>query len=624
MAEGARTAIGGAHKTLQTDRFNTKSLDGGDMPKGYQVESATLGQTLNMDTCYTIPNYQRPYIWSEEQVMDLWHDLMDVYSNNLNDKNEDYLLGSIVKIQKQNSSSMDVVDGQQRLVTLTLLFCAMRDSLQRYLDDTDNINNEDIKELIEKLNKMIYSDKTNITLNNVSDDTTLHMIYEQKPIRKEKSMRDSQKALIDNYATLLEKIKELYQKCELDSEHVHRGIRKIGDIIQDLKDKIYFVSIVLCNEDYAYPVFQSLNSKGQALNQSDLIKSHLIKYPKCTKRIETLWSKIDAFDDADDFLYYSMLSRTHEGDDVKKHKMFKKIKERCVDSKEVGKYIDELEADHDIVIKLDDPELLDRYGDGQWDDLRHALHGLKHVNALYFRRPIIAACREWGFKDPKVKKLVEFLLIFFFMYRTVCKRDIDLLKANSKTITNQIANNEPVNAIFKTMLKDNMLEYVQDDFQKQFKDSVLKLKRDVALYILMSLERSLQTSGTLAYSHINELELEHIFPQRPSINNWPNMEKLSPHKCRLGNLTLITKDWNKSLKNSDFMTKKNGKDNKGKCYSRESGIRLHQYLSKYHEWTVSKIERYENDLIKKGFKIWDLRKYSKTEGICTSVNHQPQ
>ena len=378
-----------------------------------------------------------------------------------------------------------------------------------------------------------------------------------------------------------------------------------------LKDKIYFVSVVLFNEDYAYPVFQSLNSKGQALNQSDLIRSHLIKYPEYTRRIEVLWSKIDDFDDADDFLYYSMLSRTYESDDVKKHKMFKRIKDRCVDQDKVGKYIDELEADLDIIAKLDDPELLDKYGDSQWDDLRHALHGLKYVNALYFRRPIIAACRKWGFKDPKVKKLTEFLLIFFFMYRTVCKRDIDFLKANSRTMTGQIANNEPINAILKTMLKDNMLENVQNDFQKQFKDSVFKLKRSVALYILMSLERSLQIPGTLTYSHINELELEHIFPQRPSNKNWPNMDELSAHKCRLGNLTLITKDWNKSLKNSGFITKKNGKDNKDKCYSRGSGIQLHQYLDEYQEWSVNQIECYENNLIEKGCKIWDLSSYSQ-------------
>ena len=52
---------------------------------------------------------------------------------------------------------------------------------------------------------------------------------------------------------------------------------KIADIIQDLKDKIYFVYITILDEEQAYQVFQSLNSKGEELNQADLIKSYIVK-----------------------------------------------------------------------------------------------------------------------------------------------------------------------------------------------------------------------------------------------------------------------------------------------------------------------------------------------------------
>ena len=77
----------------------------------------------NADSLYQIPRYQRPYSWGDEQLEKLWEDLVDAKENEPN-----YFLGSIITAKPEdNNNYLDIVDGQQRLTTLTILLCVYRD-----------------------------------------------------------------------------------------------------------------------------------------------------------------------------------------------------------------------------------------------------------------------------------------------------------------------------------------------------------------------------------------------------------------------------------------------------------------------------------------------------------------
>ena len=78
------------------------------------------------DALYRIPQYQRPYKWEDEQIDLLWEDIYEAWSN----ESDNYFLGSIITAKprdNENSAYVDVVDGQQRLTTLMILFCVVRD-----------------------------------------------------------------------------------------------------------------------------------------------------------------------------------------------------------------------------------------------------------------------------------------------------------------------------------------------------------------------------------------------------------------------------------------------------------------------------------------------------------------
>lgn len=113
------------------------------MAEQFKPESLTINQLFNnQDSFYKIPEYQRPYRWSDEQLEPLWDDITEAFDN----REPNYFLGSI--ITTKDNFTYDIVDGQQRLTTLLILFCVIRDSVI----DNWNDNNDDpifiTKELI--------------------------------------------------------------------------------------------------------------------------------------------------------------------------------------------------------------------------------------------------------------------------------------------------------------------------------------------------------------------------------------------------------------------------------------------------------------------------------------------
>ena len=580
--------------------------------------SSLLGEVLDGNhACYHIPDYQRPYIWSDEQAYELWNDLMEVYEHDLNDKHTEYMLGAIVVLKK--SDWLEVVDGQQRLVTLTLMFCAIRDALKEIAMKSNT-------KLPEVTIDQIYQTQSNcerIKLQSSEDDDMLQKIIRGTFTKNEDLTSKSQRAIGKNYEMFLKRSMDLCKKCLTSNESIADGLWKISQIMHDLKNTIYFVYVKIDDENQAYQVFQSLNSKGEDLNQADLIKSYLVNQSEDVdkKRVTQRWE--DMFKDLakpDDAIYESFLSRSNEPKDIKKREMYKKTKINCQTPSEINMYIKNLEKDLMIINYLENPEDLGVKTKKNRNNLIHLFHGLDKIKAKYFRRPIIAACRTWGPDDPKTIQLTDCLLKFFFMYRMIGDHGIDLLRSITRTVTKQIINNNDLNEIFWTILKDDTSGQVKDyvnleEFQKKFKEYICALPNNrVAHYILASLEFQCQPEGSSIRDNLYDFQVEHIFPPHPKRADWPNLDELGVHLHRLGNLTLITDDWKKSFQNASFKTKKSGQDNTDetprKCYI-NSEIILTKDLKKYDQWTPQNIIKREELLSKSASKVWSLSDYTE-------------
>ena len=577
------------------------------------AKALSLTQVIDDDVRYSIPDYQRSYIWSDEQANELWTDLMDVYVTNPDDRHGEYVLGAIVTLQKK-SDTIEIVDGQQRLVTLTLMFCALRDTLKEFSIEQD----EGFRRIIGMFDRSKL--KNYIHLHNSTDDRILQDIVLGNPL-KTKQSSDSEKAMKKNYKMFLHLSRELWKKFDLTNGDASSALWRIQAIIEDLKAKIYFVYIKIEDEELAYQIFQSLNSKGEELNQADLIKSYLVKQSNRTKYINDRWYNIfKSVKKPDNLIYASVLSRSAAPKDIRKRDLYREAKKICTDQVQIDTYLNNLENDLEIIEHLDNPESLRHNTKRDRNKLVHLFYGLNKINAQYFRRPIITACREWGLDDQKTLMLTDCLLKFFFMYRTIGDRGIDILRHIARTITKKIINDKDLDEIFWVILKDDISERVKDrliigDFKKQFPSRLFKLTAPIAHYILASIEFKLQIEGAEMQNHLYNLEVEHIFPQTPEQEHWPNSDELKDSLWRLGNLTLVPRGWNPSFKNYSFKIKKHGKidGQPGKKSYLTSGIILNKKYLKYDKWTKVEIvarEKLLTDKLVYKLKIWDLSEYS--------------
>ena len=597
----------------------------------YGADRVSLADVLGRQEHYVVPNYQRPYTWDTKKAEELWDDLMHYYTDDITKKNDGYLLGPIVTLSEPTSNEHSIVDGQQRLVTLTLLFCAIRDSVHKHTEQRSESDREILKTLIQEIDTLIV-DKNNkglISLNDGNGTSTFSEIQESRHSsnvlkqRRRTSNHSSVKRLIKNYELLMRDTDELCSKCNLDRKGVAliHAVQTLRDIINDVKNRNFFVRIDIFNPDYSYQVFKSLNSKGEPLRQADLIKSYLMEILDKSDAPSSKWQEADweeiikkGGEKPDSLLYESLLSRpdTKSHKDPSKKYLYKFVRGEYKTPDEAKAYLKDLKEDAAIIAMLNHPsELPDRLP----VELKHSFFGIRQIGARFIRRPIIAACRKWSLTDRDTILLTDCLLKFFFMYRTIGEGNLDTLKKISRQTTRGIVNGDTLSKILPIVLKSDKAG-VEDNvdeatFKREFKVEIQDLNEGTAKYILMSLEHQLAKPGGISTTVAGStLELEHIFPAQPS-QEWHDSENLREHRCRLGNLTMMPASWNKRLSNRSFKDKKSGWGKNEVCYE-QSALKLNQlHLKDYNSWTLKEIKDREAKLCELAFDVWTLEKYRK-------------
>ncbi|MDA8002917.1 MAG: HNH endonuclease family protein, partial [Alphaproteobacteria bacterium] len=283
----------------------------------------------------------------------------------------------------------------------------------------------------------------------------------------------------------------------------------------------------------------------------------------------------------------------------------------------IGAYISELEMDSPYIQILNNPQsnILNIS-----PELQHTFYGINQIGAKYIRRPIIAACREWGKKDlrdPRIQELSDCLLKSFFMYKTVGDKSIDVVRKMARSVTQMIMS-DPSNTseIFKIVLDNpDIVRYInKQGFKDDFAYYVEELDPKPAKYILMSLEHELNKPGGISLNLVNsETQLEHIFPQNAKSDDWPNLKDLEDHINRLGNLTLMPKKWNIELSNHSYSDKLNGVSQNGSSpiSYKKSGFKLNKIgIGEISDvWNRDSMEDRERELCEIANRIWDLNTY---------------
>lgn len=262
---------------------------------------------------YQIDVYQREYKWGEEQISALIDDLTSRFSVSYKEGDErievqnyvPYFLGSFVINQKDNVKY--IVDGQQRLTSLTLFLIYLR----------NYANKENIQ--ITNIDDLIYSEQFGKKSFNIEIEDRIKIItaiFEDEDLNKFDNLLQSQKNLIERYNDIEQNFEEYFKNPEV-----------MPLFVDWLIEKIIMVEIIAYNDDDALTIFETMNDRGLSLTSTDLLKSYLLTNIKdIEKRNETneLWkqqiTKLLEFDKKEDVYFLKNWLRAKYATDIREGK----------------------------------------------------------------------------------------------------------------------------------------------------------------------------------------------------------------------------------------------------------------------------------------------------------------
>lgn len=549
------------------------------------ARKGNIYEILNGNKQFLIPVYQRYYSWDIEQCKRLWNDIVEMQKKG----KVGHFVGSIVNIAEQamptGVQKYMIIDGQQRMTTLSLLLLALRDYAINNPEDT-TINARRIDNMLLK-NEYESGDERYKLLLTETDRDILMRLVEEKPIPD-----DTRSKLLDNYKFFAGKIADK----ELQPAEVYESI-----------GKLQIVNITLDRSvDDAQAIFESLNSTGKELSESDLIRNYVLMGLEPTEQTyvyEHLWRPMEllfVYETQDSVMdrffrdYLTMkITRIPKQDRVyEEFKLyhlnceFSTIRELCQDLLTYAKYYTDM-----VFKRSSNPALKSLYED---------INDLRMEVSYPFLLKVHNDYAEGIISEDDLKLIIRLCISYVFR-RSICDIPTNSLNKTFATLKNEIKPDDYVNSIKAFfVMRNDYKEFPDDD-----KFAAAFVSRD--FYTMRSrnfILSHLENYGNKAPIIIENYTIEHIMPQNSSLSpewqqmlgaKWREVQKTYLHT--IGNLTLTA--YNSEMSDHPFMVKM---DMEGGF--KESALRLNAYVVKLNEWNEQTIKERAALLADKAKQIW--------------------
>lgn len=513
-------------------------------------------RTLLESNFYRIPRFQRPYSWEKENVEDFWRDTVVT-------ETPEYFIGSMVVYRKNEfDDTFWVVDGQQRLTTVTLLLAAIRNELQA----------QGFEPLAKGTQKLIEkTDLNNDSRYVVQSETPYPYLQEhiQKfgPPELDGKSGEEEDNLKQSFDLLTDKLRELFEPLEAANGKTLKEV--IRDRVLEVRDrvlKLRLIMIELDNEDDAYLIFETLNTRGKDLRVADLVKNHLARQlkPKSANvdvARDKWMSILDLFDaskediDINRFLHHTWLSR-HEY--IPENALFKEAKAAVQTAKQAQEYLDQLVREAAIYRDIIEPDW--RSWKKEERAIMEPLQALKLFRVQQSIPLVISVLRDHRadkLSTKQARAFMETLESFHFLFTAVTAQRAGggmammYAQAGRELLQRADANAKAKHLQeFTKKLRDRIPSY------PEFEANFVKIRylysytkqRALAKYILARLDAHARQADAMAY---DKMTIEHLAPQKPVAGQGPSAALVG----QLGNMILIPEKLNGKLGNKGFAEK---------------------------------------------------------------------
>lgn len=562
-----------------------------------QAGETTLNKLLNTSRQFIVPIFQRNYSWQKSQYEQLWFDILR--ASKFKEK-QNHFIGSIVYIDMGTPAGRPqqllLIDGQQRLTTISILLCAIKDYVQKFNLETKLINLAKIKNQFLYNSDEIDEDRYKLLLN-VQDKKTYIKLIDNTIFTVNKPAAN----IIKCYEFFYERIED-FIKQDGQIDEIYAGIFKLS-----------LVSISLDKDsDNPQMIFESMNSTGKDLSQTDLLRNYLLMDltpEKQTRLYKTYWKPMEELfgediykNDVNKFDYFIrdfLTLKSDTGYICKINNVYENFKRYYLDNncekfavlKDLFTYakyyacIDLLQED-DNELKL------------YWQEFKKLD---SHVVYPFLLKLYDDYSRQILIKED-FKKILQ-VVISYLWRRAICEIPTNSLSKTFATLYQAVDKEDYVNSIIKAFVFKSSYKRFPSDYEVREKLQTKDIYHfRLRKYLLEALEN---------YYHKEPIDLntanytiEHIMPQNIEHNlswqqmlgeDWQEVHSLYLHS--LGNLTIT--GYNAEMSNKSFWEKVNGKSG-----FKHSHLKLNESIAQCDVWNKKAIQRRTNILTDIILKIW--------------------
>ena len=500
---------------------------------------------------YAIPRFQRPYRWKRQHVEEFWRDLFD-------ERPGEHFIGSLV-IHKGSDGRFQIVDGQQRLTTIVLALCVLRERL-RALGATGLAKG--VHHYIERPDD---EDQMQFVVHPTSSSPYLHnriMLWDKhtddaKPGPEEGLLKDAYDYLTELVSQHLEEV----------ASGGKQGCRELVNI-RDRILKLNAIVVELDREDDAYFVFETLNTRGMDLKQTDLVKNYIMRHLRPNNRTHDAyrlqWDRMvdlleesDARIDTDKFLLHHWLSK-YEYSSGKK--LFRGVKRHFKGRERALALLDELCSNAGTYRQIVEPAF--RRWTREERHIAATLMALGDFDVEQDLPMVLAVMRCYAKRELKlraVRRMLSSIEKFHFAFTAITSSrssgGISAMYASAArrlTAATSGANRAEVMRELQEKLRGKKPSY--DEFLANFRElrysSLITKRKNLVTYVLTKMLTALGPAGSY---DLSSMTIEHVAPEHPPTGSSWSVKSLAV--AEIGNLLLVTEGLNRELGTKPFKDK---------------------------------------------------------------------
>lgn len=541
---------------------------------------------------YAVPSYQRDYSWDEEHWDDLWNDILALRD----DAGSRHYMGAVV-VQAKTDREFLVIDGQQRLATLSILALVIIEKLNQLSDS--KIEPDSNRERSASLRNRFIGEKdpasliesSKLTLNSTDDPFYQDYLVQLRTPRNPRGMPKSNRQMWQCFQWFSKRIDDI-------GEFKRNGEALAFLLNEVVARRLLFILITVDDELNAYTVFETLNARGLELSATDLLKNYLfsrVRVPNDLEALQRRWSRLIqtvSQESFPDFLRYHLLCYQPK---VRSNRLFKMVREKVKSPEDVFKLMDAIESRCELYAALADPT------HEYWLELPGAKSLIRERILLRSQQTMPMLFSAWEkLKPDDFVRMLKLANVLTFRFSTI-----------SNLNTNEL---EPVyHKAAKAMLDGSATSprdvfdllrgiYVEDKiFRQNFENYEIRTSgpgKKLAKYMLCRIESDLATTD-LDYE-TDSSTIEHVLPENPS-DAWTEVvpeQDWSKLIYRIGNLTLLEPGANRSVGNRLI-------DGKLEVFGSSRYAMTRRIAEESpEEWNASSIERRQSWMASRAVHLW--------------------